>query len=656
VYGRETKVKYKPWFCGKHPQGPKGIHARIFDKKLDEYIKVRTTGQSKKKNRTNTRLSGFGPHAGEYGTHNNSPDNALRGVIERVFLTSCLCEGKGCYKCCPTGLTAEEVLQDYETTRELISMVEDQAQRQDLYDKLNASCTSRMVYLRSARGVSEREAVTAQLLQEWKKRGTKPMCKPPAPKKFELNKVTAFMDEVVTRCGLIAPLTFQEFLDQVPPPKRALYASAMANIIKRGISEKDAMIKFFIKAEKTNFTEKPDPAPRVISPRTPEYNLMLGCFIRACEHKIYQAIDLIWDPTGHVKTVMKGYNSVNMASRIVDSVDDVKSRSVDGNFHAVSMDASRWDQHVSVEALKKEHYVYNSLFKDPQLAWCLRQQLTTTGTGWFVDPQTKEEVKIKYFRSGGRCSGDMNTGLGNVLLACGLMHVATREFDSPNLINNGDDCVVLFTTQGFAKFKTAQDAFVQQWTDWGFTMKFESNPMSTCCIEQIEFCQMQPICVGGKWRMIRNLQSLSKDAFIIGKDKRVVEMWMHQVGAGGSKYAAGVPCHMAFYDAMPRSKVTHKYKYNNQYFRKKLDWLSEGVEESRDVEDSTRHSYWRAFGVLPIDQKLFEVHMGSLDRGEEYDPPPDHLDDAERVAHLNWLKTKWVYEWRAQDHLPPNLN
>jgi len=629
----------------------------MFDKRLDEYIKVRTTGQSRKKNRTNTRLTGYGPHAGEYGVHNNSPDNAIRGVVERVFLTKCLCSGKGCSKCCPTGLTHGELVSHYEEKRrDIFETAKDKQTLRGELDDLNAECTAKAMYINTAEGIAERVRLTNQLLDDWKSRGTSPLCPPPIPVKNELDKVVPFMDKVVAECGMIAPLTFQEFLDQVPPPKQAIYKNAMANVLKRGISEKDAMIKFFIKAEKTNFTEKTDPAPRVISPRTAEFNLMLGCFIRACEHKIYAAIDLIWDPTGKVKTVMKGYNSVDMGTRIVDSVTEVISRSHDGKFHAVSMDASRWDQHCSVEALKKEHYVYNKIFSDPQLAWCLRQQLSTTGRGWFVDPKTKDEVKIKYHRSGGRCSGDMNTGLGNVLLACGLMYAATQEYDSPNLINNGDDCVVLFTTQGFEAFKLAQEKFTKQWTDWGFTMKFETDPMSTCCIEQIEFCQMQPICVNGVWRMIRNLQSLSKDAFIIGKDKRVVEMWMHQVGVGGSKYAAGVPMHMAFYDNMPRTTIKHRYKYNNQYFRKKMDWLSEGVEESTEITSSTRHSYWRAFGVMPIDQIWFEQRMGTLERGGEFLPKAVHMDDAERVAHTNWEKHKWIYEWRAQDHLPPNLS
>jgi hypothetical protein len=49
-------------------------------------------------------------------------------------------------------------------------------------------------------------------------------------------------------------------------------------------------MKSFTKAEKINFTSKPDPAPRIIQPRDPRYNVEVGRRIAHIEKPLFKAL------------------------------------------------------------------------------------------------------------------------------------------------------------------------------------------------------------------------------------------------------------------------------------------------------------------------------------------------------------------------------
>lgn len=46
---------------------------------------------------------------------------------------------------------------------------------------------------------------------------------------------------------------------------------------------------------------------------------------------------------------------------------------------AVGIDASRFDQHVSAQALEWEHSIYNSIFQSDELAMLLKWQINNVG-------------------------------------------------------------------------------------------------------------------------------------------------------------------------------------------------------------------------------------------------------------------------------------
>lgn len=65
--------------------------------------------------------------------------------------------------------------------------------------------------------------------------------------------------------------------------KRAIYTRAVTSLSQEAITKRDSIVNTFVKAEKVNFSAKPDPAPRVIQPRSPRYNACVGRYLKPLE-------------------------------------------------------------------------------------------------------------------------------------------------------------------------------------------------------------------------------------------------------------------------------------------------------------------------------------------------------------------------------------
>jgi hypothetical protein len=131
-----------------------------------------------------------------------------------------------------------------------------------------------------------------------------------------------------------------------------VYRAAADSLSTIPVSKRDAVLSTFVKAEKINLTKKPDPAPRVIQPRSPRYNVAVGRYLKRLEKDIYRALKAL---AGDV-VVMKGYNA-GQSGEIIARKWARFNRPC-----AIGLDASRFDQHVSEAALRWEHSVYTQLF------------------------------------------------------------------------------------------------------------------------------------------------------------------------------------------------------------------------------------------------------------------------------------------------------
>jgi len=207
-----------------------------------------------------------------------------------------------------------------------------------------------------------------------------------------------------------APMTRREFVDSFRGRKKAVYEGAYDDLLRSSVVSKDAEVKVFVKYEKTDFTRKTDPVPRVISPRSTRFNIEVGRYLRTIEERIFKSLAKLF---GH-PTVFKGMNSSTSGRTMFEKWNSFR------NPVAVGMDASRFDQHVSIQALIWEHAVYLACFPRAlvrgRLAKLLKRQLRNVCVGY------TEDGRLKYRTDGGRMSGDMNTSLGNCVLMCSMIH------------------------------------------------------------------------------------------------------------------------------------------------------------------------------------------------------------------------------------------
>lgn len=214
-------------------------------------------------------------------------------------------------------------------------------------------------------------------------------------------------------------------------------------------------------------------------------------------------------------------------------------------------------------------------------------------------------------------SGDMNTSLGNVLLMTAMVHsyfhkIGVTNFD---LINDGDDCVVFFDESNLHHVMKG----LQPWfTDMGFTMKCEKPVYE---LEQIEFCQAQPVFDGEKYIMVRNIRTaLAKDCVSIKplSTPTILRKWLIAVGEGGMSLTGGIPIWQEFYTMLlrsgarlPKGRRPSNLK-NDPTFDTGLRRLCERMGRVyQDIRPETRYSFWLAYGITPDEQIAMEHYYSS---------------------------------------------
>lgn len=400
------------------------------------------------------------------------------------------------------------------------------------------------------------------------------------------------------------PLTRLEFVETFRGRKRKLYEHAYSTLMRESYVEKDAELKVFVKYEKTNFTQKADPVPRVISPRSPRYNIELGRYLRALEERIFRSIGRLF---GH-PTVIKGYNS-QQSGRLLREKWDKFADPV-----AVGLDASRFDQHVSKDALRVEHGVYLSCYHGRRrraLRRLLRRQYENRCKGY------AEDGKLEYVTDGGRMSGDMNTSLGNCILMCLMVHAyAAHVGVRVHLANNGDDCVVFMERRDLPRF-------MEGLREWFLGMGFNMTVEEPCYdFEALEFCQTHPVYVGPghqDYLMVRHPRwGIAKDTCCVHawQSPKMFRGWMHAVGTGGLAATGGIPIFQDFYSTLIRDGEYRASAVDGQSWG--VRQLSKGMTRSYGpVSPQTRASFYLAFHITPSEQLVLEEFYRNIKIGSE---------------------------------------
>lgn len=402
------------------------------------------------------------------------------------------------------------------------------------------------------------------------------------------------------------PLARGDFLSKLEPSRRRVYAIAAEELECRDISPKDARVSAFVKYEK-EIHEWKVPVPRLISPRQYPFLLEDGRFFSQVEKPLMEACDSLFG----APTVMKG--------KTVHEVASIIKAAWDGMDHpvAIGADASRFDQHVSVDALKWQHKVQSEFVAQEHreyYRYLQSMKLVNKCSG------VTNDGKVNYTIEGTRTSGDADTGGGNCLLMCSMMHAYCSHLCIPvdkfRLINNGDDCVIITEE----KYKTRIEGSMETWfLALGFRMITETPVFE---VEQIEFCQMRPIITVNGWVMVRNpKRALIKDCLStrpIDSAATYVK-WVCAVADAGRSLSKGVPVMQVFYENLPRNLPTLKASTSRriQQRRKRIKLEDSGLTRwgwDRGKTDSTisedsRVSFYLAFGVAPSDQLAIEDHI-----------------------------------------------
>jgi hypothetical protein len=404
------------------------------------------------------------------------------------------------------------------------------------------------------------------------------------------------------------PATRREVVGAYSGLKRQRYEEADLSLSVTDLCNNDARLSAFVKFEKQAMNK----APRIINPRTPRFNLELGRFIKFNEHNFFTAIDAAFNQefgTNGV-TVFKGMDMTRMARELRTKWD---------GFHnpvAISVDAVKFDMHVSTHALKYEAEFYTrALFgravdfgvtspgvsgSFERLCWLMLKEQINSGRARFPDG------KIKFQMKGTRASGDLNTSLGNVILMCSIIWAwAVRQGLRIALANNGDDCVIIMESGELNAFT---NGFREFFGDLGFRLTVEP---AVYCFERIEFCQTQPVLIDQEWRMLRNpnvtVQKGSMCTLPI-PNNRVLRRWMMSVGLCEGALNEGVPVLQHWAAAMRRNGLKASRKFQENVWRgttRGYYYVGRDVR-LKQITTTARVSFFKAFGITPDEQVALE--------------------------------------------------
>jgi len=415
---------------------------------------------------------------------------------------------------------------------------------------------------------------------------------------WKTKALNAFLEGVVSHVKPDATvLSLPQVVNRYTGAKRNVYANALRSLNRQGLCRKDAELRPFTKFEKQCLLK----APRIINPRSPRYNLVLGKYLKCAEKLYYKGINRMWG--GHTPhTVIKGLNSTEAAGVLRKKWDRFK-RPV-----AVGLDASKFDMHVSVNALRFEHQFYNNVFKTFELRRLLSWQLYNRGKAYCGDGTVTFRVP------GTRCSGDLNTSLGNCIIMCALIWAMCAELGiEAELANNGDDCVLIMEQENLQMVLEAVPAFFER---YGFRMTVE-KPVTE--FEEIEFCQSHPVHLGVGWTMVRNVRTcLQKDPMCLMpiQNDKVWRKWLGAVGECGLATVPGCPILQDFYGCFWRNGVGAGQRFKSAVFRNtSMIERGTGMRAESVITPEARVSFYKAFGVPPDYQMAVEDYYRKVTIG-----------------------------------------
>nr|UUW21085.1 MAG: reverse transcriptase-like protein [Hangzhou tombus-like virus 1] len=419
---------------------------------------------------------------------------------------------------------------------------------------------------------------------------------PPVWAAFDSVSFKDYLRCVVDGCAASTSVDVMDYHKNYRGRRSTVYRNAGQSLDHVPLTRRDFKIKAFVKREKLNFTSKEDPDPRIIQPSDPRANTALGRHIRSMEGPIMKSVAKVWGGP----TVTKGYTAFEVGEIIREAWDQFYEPV------AVGLDASRYDQTVSVEAQRYEHKFYLSLVEPRyrrELAQLLEYDICKDAIAY------SDAGKIKYKLPGSRGSGSMTTGMGNCIIMTAMVYSWRRSCGVPfRLINNGDDCVAIMEKRDLHRF---QHGLYEHFCDLGFTIEAEEPVYE---LEHVKFCQAAPLYDGQRWRVVRDPHvTLSKDAVCLlpNLTAESYATWLDSVGKCGLSLAGDMPVLCEYYKMFVRSAQdiarTRNKVAGHALLESGMIRLAAGLEPRySSPTPEARASFAVAFGILPETQLELE--------------------------------------------------
>jgi hypothetical protein len=355
----------------------------------------------------------------------------------------------------------------------------------------------------------------------------------------------------------------------------------------------------FVKFEKLN-SNKVNPDPRAIQYRHPKYCVALGQYLKPMEHRIYRL-----KGDGKVlprsRVIGKGLSQTQRARLLESKMSEFRNPVV------LSLDASRFDKHVSYELLLIEHMFYLGMCNDPLFRMLLSWQLKNYGVS---------SRNIRYVAHGKRMSGDMNTALGNCVLM--ILMVSTIMFGFfYDILDDGDDCLLIVEEKDL---QWCLDNLPAEFLEFGMVLKIEHVAR---IIEHVEWCQCNPVRVGNHYKFIRDPHKVMSTA--LGGSKYFTSAGarrklVNTIGMSELILNLGVPVLQEYALALMRNADTDQHlrldEVDATYYRVHRELKALNLKQlckvnPTPISDASRTSFALAFGMCIQDQLELEQFFKS---------------------------------------------
>lgn len=418
----------------------------------------------------------------------------------------------------------------------------------------------------------------------------------PPPCTADLTPLYQMAARVAELIPVTNPISAAQYVASKVGSKLRVYERALADLkARRPTLGSLARLSFFVKREATCHTKRQ--VPRVISPRAPGFNILLGRYLKPIEHAVYEALRNV--AGSDVPVIAKGLTQQEKAGVIKHNMEKYGM--------CVGIDASRFDQHIRAELLDVEHAVYRAVYAgDAHLRALLREQLRVRGTGRAPDG------RVRYSGPAMRCSGDVNTSLGNCLLTALLAMQFLKEHNIRGcFFADGDDCLLFMPRSALPRLV----ALAPWYRERGLTMKVEDPAFA---LEQVEFCQSRVVWDGAAYNLVRSPEKVLNTTGFVPYEltEHAYLCHLRAIGLCGLAMAAGVPILQPFYSKLVRDGRTGKHNarlLEGSGHQARVQMRKGHMAKCRPVTAEARASFAAAWGISPMEQIVIERELENID-------------------------------------------